>query len=111
MNAELTKESVVRGHHIYKSVWTPVVGQQLPVLREPGNPHDNRAVAVFLDGSVIGHVPRELSKMFWFFLKHDGKITCEVTGRRKRGKGLEVPCLCTLKGSRGMVDRARELLG
>ena len=65
----------------------------------------------FFDGSVIEHVPRELFKMFRFFLKHDGKITCEVTGRRKRGKGLEVPCLYTLKGSRRMVDKDRGLLG
>ena len=24
------KESVVRGHHIYKTVWTPVIGEELP---------------------------------------------------------------------------------
>ena len=23
------KESVVRGHHIYKTVWTPVIGEEL----------------------------------------------------------------------------------
>ena len=111
MEAELTKESVVRGHHVYKSVWTPIVGERLPVLREPDNPHDNRAVAVYLDGNIVGHVPRELSKIFWFYLKHGGKITCEITGWRKRGKGLEVPCIYIMKGSRRMVDRVREQLG
>ena len=28
------KESVVRGHHIYKTVWTPVIGEELPVERD-----------------------------------------------------------------------------
>ena len=32
-----SKDSVVRGHHIYKATWTPVLGEELPVLREPGN--------------------------------------------------------------------------
>ena len=30
-------DSVVRGHHIYKATWTPVLVEDLPVLREPGN--------------------------------------------------------------------------
>ena len=81
-----------------------------PSFSEPGNLHDRRAVAVHLDGVVVGHVPCEISKILWFFLKHDGKIMCEITGRRKRGNGLEVPCVYKLKGQRSLVERARELL-
>ena len=68
---ELSKVSVVRGHHVYKEVWTPVIGEVLPVFPEPDNPHDKRAVAIFKEGSIVGHVPRELSKIFWFFVKHE----------------------------------------
>ena len=25
------KESVVRGHHVYKAIWTPVIGEELEV--------------------------------------------------------------------------------
>ena len=32
-------------------------GQQLPVFSEADNTHDRRAVAVYKDGSVVGHVP------------------------------------------------------
>ena len=51
MESKLVKESVVCGHHIYKEVWSPVVGELLPVLQESINVHDRRAVAVF--GMVI----------------------------------------------------------
>ena len=33
------KASVVRGHHIYKSLWTPEVNEILLLRRETGNEH------------------------------------------------------------------------
>ena len=33
--------SIVRGHHVYKSVWTPYIGEVLPVQEELGNEHDS----------------------------------------------------------------------
>ena len=65
------KESVVRGHNIYKEVWRPVIGELLVVLQESSNTHDRRAVAVFKDSVVVGHIPRELSITFWFLLRQD----------------------------------------
>ena len=37
---ELRKDSVVRGHHVYKTVWTPVIGGELNLEREESNEHD-----------------------------------------------------------------------
>ena len=34
MEGEAIEESIVRGHHKYKEVWRPVIGQELPVLSE-----------------------------------------------------------------------------
>lgn len=34
MELQLIKESVVRGHHVYKDVWRPVIGELLPVFQE-----------------------------------------------------------------------------
>ena len=31
---------IVRGHHIYKKVWRPVIGQELAMLPEPNNRYD-----------------------------------------------------------------------
>ena len=99
MQAECTKDSVVRGHHVYKDVWRPVIGELLQIFDETNNRHDKHALAVFKEGIIVGHVPREMSRIFWFFLQHDGKIECEITGQRKKGKGLEVPCVYMFKGS------------
>ena len=39
-------ESVIRGHHIYKTVWTPFIGETLSLRIEDGNEQDYFAVAV-----------------------------------------------------------------
>ena len=80
-------ESVICGHHIYKQIWRLLFGEILTLEPEEGNNRD-KFVSLLKDATVVGHVPRE---MFWHSLRHGGTITCEVTGGRKRGKGLEVP--------------------
>ena len=47
---------------MYRDVhlWRPVTGQ-LPVLAEPTNHHDKRVVAIYRDGEIVGHIPRELA--------------------------------------------------
>ena len=37
-------ESVIRGHHIYKTVWTPFIGETLSLRIEDGNEQDSFAV-------------------------------------------------------------------
>ena len=96
---------------MFKSIWTPFVGEQLQICREGGNVHDRYAVSVKKDdGTLVGHVPREISRIFWYFLRHGGNITCEVSGRRKRGKGLEVPCLYEFRGVKKLVAKLEVLL-
>ena len=103
-------QSVIRGHHISKTVWTLRFGEELTVEKEADNAHDRHAVAVLKGGVVVGHAPREISKTFWHFLTHQGEIRCEVTGRRKFGKGLEVPCFYKCTGKEKMVLKLKELL-
>lgn len=104
-------ESVIRGHHVSKQQWTPVVGESLDVECEPSNPYDSYAVSVSKDGTVIGHVPREVRRHFYTFLHNEGSITCEVTGHRKYGKGLEVPCVYEFRASRKTVIKVKKTLG
>lgn len=84
------KASVVRGHHIYKVIWTPEVGEILQLRTEDNNEHDEYAVAVVKESHVIGHVPRSMSRVCWFFLKQGDRMSCQITGHRKLGIGLEV---------------------
>ena len=51
----------MEGHHIYKAVWTPVIGEELHTKLEKDNEHDEHTVAVILDGGTVGHLPRTIS--------------------------------------------------
>ena len=64
MVCQYEKASVVKGHHIYKSVRTPVIGEELHTKLEKDN--EVHAVAVILDGSTVGHLPGTISRV-WFF--------------------------------------------
>ena len=53
-----TIERAVRGHHIFKSVWQPVIGEILHTKREESNPVDRHAVAVIKTSQqTVGHMP------------------------------------------------------
>ena len=103
-------ESIVRGHHVYKRVWTPHLGEQLRIQREENNENDPRAVAVMKDSVIVGHLPRELARIVWFFLRRGSTARCEITGRRKKGKGLEVPCVYSFYGPSELVKKLESLL-
>ena len=71
---ELHKDSVVRGHHVYKSVWAPVIDEELNLEREKSNEHEY-AVAVRKNGETR-HMPRSFSRISLYFLKNAGEIQC-----------------------------------
>ena len=45
-NETFTLESIVRGHHVYKRIWSPRTGQVLEASAETGNPEDRHVVAL-----------------------------------------------------------------
>ena len=99
----------VRGHHVYKAAWSPYIREELPVQREVNNIHDDFAVAVLMNGNTVGHVPREISRVCWYFLHKSGsEMTCIVNGDRRRsevdGKGLVVPCVYIIRGKQKHLD-------
>ena len=59
---ELQNDSIVRGHHIYKFVWTPVIGEELYLEPEESNQHNEYTVAARKDGETVGHVPCSFSR-------------------------------------------------
>ena len=67
--ATYDKSSVVKGHHIYKFVWTPVIGQELNTKLEEDNGQDKHAVAVMLDDQIVGHLPQSISRVSRLFLR------------------------------------------
>ena len=103
-------ESVVHGHHVYKEIWTPGIGEELALRVEYRNEHDTNAVAVVKAGIIVGHVQVEHSQLFWSFITRGGCITCSITGRRRKGNGLEVPCSYQFLAKRKLLKQVKKHL-
>ena len=98
---------VIQGYHMYQRIWTPCVGQKATTVREPGNERDQFAVAVLEDETLctVGHLPWEISKKCFFFLRRGRVIGVEVTGPKQKSMQpdmvMEIPCILTY-GGRGV---------
>ena len=116
MSSVLLVKTAVLGYHVYQGVWEPARGDLFVCLHESENRHDRYAMAVYRSetpGVVVGHLPKEISKMCYYFIRHDGKISGKVTGRRQYSEeagGLEVPCELKFSGSARKVRKLRQLL-
>ena len=73
---KLKFESVIRGHHVYKAVWNPEVGEKLECYedtRKEAKDYDKHSVGIFKLSSekgkktLVGHIPIELSSQRLFF--------------------------------------------
>ena len=73
---KLTKASCVRGYHVYKEIWRPVVGEEFACQREMNNEKDRYSVAVKEASRVVGHLPKKISCVCSLFLRRGGIITC-----------------------------------
>ena len=99
---EVERFCCIRGYHVYREIWEAQMGETLMCEREPHNAHDQYAVAVKKEGTVIGHLPRKLWRVCSLFMRRGGTMTCTVTGMRRfsvdlpQGR-LEVPCSLVFK--------------
>jgi hypothetical protein len=109
---QLTVQTAIRGYHVYKDVWTPTISEAFICQQERDKDKDSYAVAVHKeDGSdVLGHLPREFSRVAFLFLLHDGVITGEITSNRRychEKGGMEVPCDLTFVGKRKHIGKLK----
>ena len=105
MLQSLSIGSVIRGHHIYKDIWTPFIEEQLDLQRELNNAYDRYAVTIIKKDKIVGRVSRELTRQFSRFLLEGGSIVCAITGKGRKGNGLEVSCRYELTGSPTSVKK------
>ena len=103
-------------HHVYKTLWTPFMGEILVAKQECGNPEDAFVVAVeqrsSSSGEVVSHLPRGFSHVLQHFITPGGTSACKVTGRQQQSPliqgGIEVSCMCSFLGKK-FTERAKEL--
>ena len=115
MEAEYEIPSCIRGYHIYKNVWVSVVGEVLECERQQQNDKDRYAVAVKKDRTIIGHLPRKISRVCLLFLRRGGSIRCIVIERRRYSSdlpqgGLEIPCRLLFMGEQNEIKKLKVLL-
>jgi len=69
-------EQVVCGHHVYKSIWTPFIGEELICHQESGNTSNPFTVAVLKpdssSGMVVSHVIQKISAACSVFFRVGG---------------------------------------
>ena len=96
----------MRGHHIYKSVWTPTLGEKHNCReddRKEAKQHDEYAIGTYLEAytgsELVGYVSMELSYLIYTFLRayDDNEVFAKVTGSRR----LENRLLCQEHSKRG----------
>lgn len=109
------RNSCVRGYHVYKNIWDAVIGEELQCERELDNENDRYAVAVKKDGTIIGHLPRTISRACSLFLRRGNSISCCVTGHRRYSAdlpqgGLEVPCTLRFEGEVKEVAKLKKFV-
>ena len=118
-----TLNTGLRGYPEYKREWNPYIDQFLDFRPEWDNGHDDFAVAGYarLPGrprmSVVGHIPRELSRHIWFALDLGARVTGKIKSDQYRPSpllqgGLEIPVTviveCTRNFGEGQESRTYE---
>ena len=88
---EFTVECCVRGHHVYQKKWEAEIGSKLTAQYEtrPGAlVQDKYAIALKQKDVIVGHIPKFLSKITYFYLKHGGYLLVEIIGKRQYSRDL-----------------------
>ena len=84
----LDLETFIKGHLVYKDIWTPKQGEQLDVLMEPDNRMDKFEVYVKINEKIVGHLKKgtfgRFAKTIFYFLCNDAysSVWAKVTGKR-----------------------------
>ena len=63
---------------------------------------DKYAIALKQKDVIVGHIPKFLSKITYFYLKHGGDLLVEIIGKRQYSRdlpqgGMELPALYVFK--------------
>ena len=80
----------------YKSVWAPVI--ELLILEKEPDGQSTQWILSGGDSQIVGCTPMEnlfTDHMVFCYMKrlcHPLSSICHITGRRRKGKSLEVPC-------------------
>ena len=103
----------MRGFHVFQTVWSPMIGEEnLECRHKEKKEEDKFAIGVyqncFQKETSVGHMPRNLSKFVYKFLKlPNSKLSYKVKGKRFNrgaGYGLEIPVIYKFPGHEKAIE-------
>ena len=100
---------LITGYHVYREVWTPVIGEIMDCQRDKANKYDTHATKIVREQCTVGHVPRDISKWISYLLLSGCKISVQIMGgqQNRRNNVLEIPVMYIIKGPFYHVNVAR----
>ena len=118
LTVEISHETQIKGHHVYKDIWAPELGEHLEVQCEPENPVDTFAVCLKTSTeTIVGHLEKgksgRFAKTIFYYLRSHPQANCtaKVTGKRFNlgdGEGLQVSCILQFTGERKFISVLKE---
>ena len=118
LTVEISHETQIKGHDVYKNIWAPELGEHLEVQYEPENPVDKYAVCLKTsNGTIIGHLKKGKSgcftKTIFYYLRSHPQENCtaKVTGERfnlGNDEDLQVHCILQFTGERKFISVLKE---
>ena len=118
LERDISAACCIRGYHIYNwTQWTTEIGSILtsePEKRPGALVEDKYAIAIISNNQTVGHVPKFLSKLTFFFLKHGTTLTVKVTRERRYSfdlpqGGMEIPAEFSYKSEKKkLIDQMKE---
>ena len=81
LTVEISHETQIKGHHVYKDIWAPELGEHLEVQCEPENPVDKYAVCLKTsNGTIVGHLKKgksgRFAKTIFYHLRSHPQVNC-----------------------------------
>ena len=95
--------AAVRGFHYYRKFWKPKENEKLDCSHEEHNPFDWFAIkTVTSDGMIVGHLPRDISRIKKLFLNRGAEMEAELTSKHYQRSplvksGMEIVCLVRVR--------------
>ena len=107
----------LRGFHVYCARWKPKVADKILIVHEKGNPHEENAMAGkktlagTLAPSIIGHIPKEISRYTRYIAEHGARVSAFVVSSTHRRSplvqvGLEIQIGVVVKPSPSAVNES-----
>ena len=95
----------LRGYHEYRFTWSPSVNEVLRARHERNNRYviaATKQLPGFLTESVVGHLPREISRLMYFIILHGARVLVKVLDAHHRKSpliqgGIEIPVEVTVE--------------